>query len=87
MKQNLQNVKRRRTYYPSDWERHRRVIDAMHAKKITLTELARQIGINQGYLSSLSWGTQRSPLWETKIALALGRTREELFRSTAEAVA
>jgi len=42
-------------------------------------DLAKLLDINDGYLSSLIWGTQKSFTWETAIATALGRSWEELF--------
>jgi hypothetical protein len=77
MHQKSSAVKRR--YYPKDWERRARIQEALYERRFKVGELAEEIGLNQGYLSSIIWGTQRSFGWESAIAAALGRTWEELF--------
>ena len=82
MDRNIAKVKRR--YHPKDWERRARVQEALYSAKRTLTSLGEELEINNGYLSSLVWGTQRSYCWELKISEALGRPWEELFAPVAE---
>jgi hypothetical protein len=84
MHQSRSAVKRR--YHPKDWERRARIQEALYEKRLKVGDLALEIGINDGYLSSLIWGTQRSFSWETAIASALGRSWHELFSPEAEKV-
>ena len=58
--------------------------DALYERRCTLTELSVELEINNGYLSSLIWGTQRNYSQESRIAEALGRSWSELFAPEAQ---
>jgi len=65
--------------YPKDWERKFRVMSKLHERKLTITDLVRDLHAHQGHLSEVIWGVRRSPVMEERIAKYFGMTREELF--------
>lgn len=72
--------------YPKDIERRRLVKAELGKRDMTITELARAVGVAQPHVSSVLNGVRRSKKTEEKIATFFGKKREELFpmRSKAE---
>lgn len=64
-----------------DWDRHARVVYLLNKKRKTITEMSWEIDERIQHVSSCIWGLpgRRLPRIETKIAVYLGTTREELF--------
>jgi transcriptional regulator with XRE-family HTH domain len=65
--------------YPPDRERRIRVKTELVRRDMTISGLARALGIHQGNLSAVINGTRISKKTEEKIAAWLGMTRGELF--------
>ncbi len=65
--------------YPKDIERKLLITKELLQRNMTLKELSEEIGINYGYLSAITNGTNRSYKNEQKIATYFGKSREELF--------
>jgi len=65
--------------YPKDAERRTRVRVELAKRDMTITDLARALGMNRGNLSSLINGSHISAKNETKIAEFFGMEREALF--------
>jgi transcriptional regulator with XRE-family HTH domain len=70
---------RRGRPYPPDRERRIRVKIELARRDMTISDLARVLGIHQGNLSSIVNGTRISRKTEEKIAVFFGMTRRELF--------
>lgn len=87
MKQKPKTRKRQAHLHPKDWDRRGRVIAALSRRRMTVTELARQVDRSTGYISAIIWGVDRSFSVEFDIAQALGLTREELFGPVSEGAA
>jgi plasmid maintenance system antidote protein VapI len=66
--------------YPPDRERRMRVKIELARRDMTISDLARALGIHQGNLSSIVSGTRHSPKTETRIAAYFGMARENLFK-------
>lgn len=82
MQQIAQARKKRR--HPKDWERRARVVSAMSARQVTVTELARSLKVSQGYVSAVIWGVDRVATMEARIASKLGCSWAELFAPEAD---
>lgn len=65
--------------YPKDPERRMRVKVELAKRDMTITELAKAIGLQQGYVSEVINGTRRSLKNEERIAAFFGMSREALF--------
>jgi transcriptional regulator with XRE-family HTH domain len=65
--------------YPRDRERRIRVKIELARRNMTISDLAKALGIHQGNLSWVINGVRRSPKTEEKIAAYFGLPREELF--------
>lgn len=65
--------------YPPDKERRVRVKIELARRDMTISDLARALGVNRGHLSETISGTRRSLKAEEKIAAYFGLPRRELF--------
>ena len=65
--------------YPPDKERRVRVKIELARRDMTISDLARALGVNRGHLSETISGTRRSLKAEEKIAAYFGLSRRELF--------
>jgi len=65
--------------YPIDHERRRRVMIALAEKDMTISDLARAIGIKQSVASCVINGRRKSPVTEKKIAVFLKEKTDYLF--------
>jgi len=72
--------------YPFDRERRRRVMVALAEKDMTISGLARSIGVAQAIVSQVINGRRKSPKTEKLIADYLGEDADRLFpaRTNAE---
>jgi transcriptional regulator with XRE-family HTH domain len=71
--------------YPPDTERRVRVRIELARRDMTVSDLARALGMAQSLTSEIINGTRRSPKTEEKIAAFFGLPREELFPSRKKA--
>jgi transcriptional regulator with XRE-family HTH domain len=65
--------------YPLDRERRRRVMVALAERGMTISELARNIGVAQAIVSKVVTGRRLSKKNEQRIAEFLGKPVDELF--------
>jgi len=65
--------------YPTDYERRRLVRIELAKRNLTISALARTLGMHQGTLSAVINGTRLSQKTETRIASFLGVPVEILF--------
>ena len=65
--------------YPLDHERRRRVMVALAERDMTISSLARAIGLSQAIVSKVICGRRRSPKTEKRIADFLGKPVDDLF--------
>jgi transcriptional regulator with XRE-family HTH domain len=65
--------------YPPDKERRIRVKIELARRDMTISDLARALGMKQQQASAVISGIRRSPKTEEKIAAWFGLSREELF--------
>jgi transcriptional regulator with XRE-family HTH domain len=65
--------------YPPDTERRVRVRIELARRDMTVSDLARALGMAQSLTSEIINGTRRSPKTEEKIAAFFGLPRRELF--------
>ncbi|MDR3124168.1 MAG: helix-turn-helix domain-containing protein [Treponema sp.] len=65
--------------YPPDRERRKRVKVELARRDMTISDLARALGINRGNLSQIIAGRRRTQKTEEKIAAFFGLDRRELF--------
>jgi plasmid maintenance system antidote protein VapI len=66
--------------YPPDRERRIRVKIELARRDMTISDLARELGMKQQLASSVINGTRLSKKTEEKIAAYFGTTRKDLFR-------
>jgi plasmid maintenance system antidote protein VapI len=67
--------------YPPDKERRIRVKTELARRDMTISDLARALGIKRPAVSTVINGIRRSPKTEEKIAAYFGLDRQELFPS------
>ena len=67
--------------YPLDRERRRRVLVALAEKDMTISGLARSIGVAQAIVSKVISGRRLSTKTEQRIAEFLGKPIDDLFPS------
>lgn len=78
MAQTIRDVKQGRPY-PKDWQRKQAVMMKLMERRMTISELAVQLGVHCGNLSDVIWGVRKSPVMEKRIAEFFGLTRDQLF--------
>jgi plasmid maintenance system antidote protein VapI len=66
--------------YPPDKERRVRIKTELARRDMTVSDLARVLGIKRPAISNVINGTRISKKTEEKIAAYFGTTRQELFR-------
>ena len=67
--------------YPLDHERRRNVMVALAEQDMTISGLARKIGVTQAIVSKVINGRRRSEKTEQRIADFLGKSVDSLFPS------
>jgi transcriptional regulator with XRE-family HTH domain len=67
--------------YPLDHERRRNVLIALAEREMTISGLARKIGVTQAIVSKVINGRRRSEKTEQRIADFLGKSVDSLFPS------
>jgi transcriptional regulator with XRE-family HTH domain len=67
--------------YPLDHERRRNVLIALAEREMTISGLARKIGVTQAIVSKVINGRRRSEKTERRIADFLGKSVDSLFPS------
>jgi len=65
--------------YPLDRERRRRVLVALAERDMSISTLARSLGIDQALVSKVISGRRLSPKTEQRIADYLGKSADYLF--------
>lgn len=78
-------VTRRYNWSGKDWQRHARLMQAMHEKQVTESSILPLLGnaYSQGYINRVLWGLQKPQALEEQIATILGKSWSELFGSEA----
>jgi transcriptional regulator with XRE-family HTH domain len=71
---------RRDKLYPPDKEQKMRVKVELARRDMTVSDLARYLGMKQSLASMVVNGIRRSPATEEKIAAYLGLARKDLFK-------
>jgi len=65
--------------YPLDRERRRRVLVALAERDMTISDLAKSLGLSRALLSYVVSGRRISPKTERRIAEFLGKPADDLF--------
>ena len=65
--------------YPLDRERRRRVMVALAERDMSISDLARSLGVSKQYISAVVCGRRLSANTEQRIALFFGKPINELF--------